>query len=170
MWRWSIKAVVKWPSRKLGNLGNLGNIIPSFLISEFSILLYSQNRKLGFKNLGKDFRDFRGFRVFDLVVVKQHWSSFQLCNISRTIWIYFFTKKCTPTTKVTETEHTTGHPTDNVMKLNFQKLWKWLDEQTELFTVSKLHAKCVYLQKISKCLLFIIDEKAVRTALSEFFF
>ena len=43
-------------NRKLKNLGNLGNlrkIIPSFLISEFSFLLYSQIRKLGFKNLGK---------------------------------------------------------------------------------------------------------------------
>ena len=51
---------------KLGYLGNLGNIIPSFLISEFWIFLYSQNRKLRFKNLGKNSRDFRGFRVFDL--------------------------------------------------------------------------------------------------------
>ena len=34
------------------NLGNLGNIIPSFLISKFSILPYCQYRKLGFKNLG----------------------------------------------------------------------------------------------------------------------
>ena len=32
----------------LGNLGKLGKIIPSFLISKFSILSYSQNRKLGF--------------------------------------------------------------------------------------------------------------------------
>ena len=39
--------------------------------TEFSILFYSQNRKLGFKNLEKkfrDFRDFRGFRVSDLAV------------------------------------------------------------------------------------------------------
>ena len=37
----------------LENLGNLRNITPSFLISKFSILCYSQNQKLGFKNLGK---------------------------------------------------------------------------------------------------------------------
>ena len=47
--------------RNLGNLGNLGNIIPSFLISKFSILPYSQNRKLGFKNLGKKFPSFPSF-------------------------------------------------------------------------------------------------------------
>ena len=35
---------------KVGNLGHLGKIISSFLFSEFSILLYSQNQKLGFKN------------------------------------------------------------------------------------------------------------------------
>ena len=44
----------KVANRKLGNLENLGNIIPSFLISKFSILPYSQNRKLGFKNLNSD--------------------------------------------------------------------------------------------------------------------
>ena len=60
----------KVANQKLGNLGNLGNlrnIISSFLISEFLVLPYSQNRKLGFKNLDKEkFRDFRGFRVFNL--------------------------------------------------------------------------------------------------------
>ena len=39
-------------------LGNLGNVIPSFLISKFLILPYSQNRQLGFKNLGKKFSEF----------------------------------------------------------------------------------------------------------------
>ena len=36
----------KVANRKLGKVGNLGNlrkVIPSFLISEFSILPYSQN-------------------------------------------------------------------------------------------------------------------------------
>ena len=42
----------------LGNLGNLRNIIPSFLISEFSILPYSRKQKLGFKKLGKKFPRF----------------------------------------------------------------------------------------------------------------
>ena len=52
-------------NRKLGNLGNFGNlrnIIPSFLISKFSILPYSQNRKIEFKNLGKKFPSFPSFR------------------------------------------------------------------------------------------------------------
>ena len=40
-------------------------------------------------------------------------------------------------------------------KSNFDKLYKWLDEQTELFTVSELHAKiCSFAKKRSKCLLF----------------
>ena len=47
---------------KVGNLGNLGKVIPSFLVSEFSILPYSQNRKLGFKNLGKRCPRFPSFR------------------------------------------------------------------------------------------------------------
>ena len=49
---------------KVGNLGNLGEIIPSFLISEFSILPYSQNRKLGFEILGKKFPRFPRFLSF----------------------------------------------------------------------------------------------------------
>ena len=36
----------KVANRKLGNLGNLRNIIPSFLVSKFSILPYSQNSDL----------------------------------------------------------------------------------------------------------------------------
>ena len=52
----------KVANRKLGNLGNLGNIIPSFLISKFSILPYSQNRKLGITNLGKKIPSFPSFR------------------------------------------------------------------------------------------------------------
>ena len=57
----------KVANRKLGNLrnlGNLGNITPSFLISKFSILPYSQNQKLGFKNLGKKFPSFPRFPSF----------------------------------------------------------------------------------------------------------
>ena len=50
--------------RNLGSLENLGNIIPSFLISKISILSYSQNRKLGFKNLGKKFPSFPRFPSF----------------------------------------------------------------------------------------------------------
>ena len=47
---------------KVGNLKNLGKVIPSFLISEFSILLYSQNRKHGLKNIGKKSPRFPSFR------------------------------------------------------------------------------------------------------------
>ena len=50
--------------RNLRNLGNLGNIIPSFLIFELLILPYSQNRKLGFKDLGEKFPKFRRFTRF----------------------------------------------------------------------------------------------------------
>ena len=53
---------------KVGNLRNLGKVIPSFLISEFSILLYSQNRKHGPE---KNSRDFQDFRVFDLTNISE---------------------------------------------------------------------------------------------------
>ena len=46
---------------KIGKVGNLGKIIPSFLMSEFSILPYSQNLKLRLKNLGKKFPRFPSF-------------------------------------------------------------------------------------------------------------
>ena len=51
-------------NRKLGNLGNLENIIPSFFIFEFSILAVGQNRKLGFKNLEKKILRFPRFPRF----------------------------------------------------------------------------------------------------------
>ena len=57
----------KRPGRKLGkleNLGNPGNFILSFLISKFSILPYSQNRKPAFKNLVKNFSSFLRFPSF----------------------------------------------------------------------------------------------------------
>ena len=57
--------------RNLGNLENLGNIIPSFLISKFSILPYSQIENSDFKISEKNFRV---FRVFDL-------AKFFLCNV-----------------------------------------------------------------------------------------
>ena len=37
--------------------------------------------------------------------------------------------------------HISGRRTDNAMKSIFDKLCKWLDEPTELFTVSQLHAE-----------------------------
>ena len=61
-----------------------------FLISEFSILPYSQNRNVGFKNLGRNFRDFRGFRVFDLTILS---ASFEgRLNFE----IFFFWFSCSP--------------------------------------------------------------------------
>ena len=46
---------------KVENLGNLGKVIPGFLTSKFAILPYNQNRKLGFKNLGKKIPKFLRF-------------------------------------------------------------------------------------------------------------
>ena len=59
-------------------LGNFRNAILRFFISEFSVLYYSQSRKLGFRKLEKKkkkfrgFRDFRGFWVFGLAQ-KNNW-------------------------------------------------------------------------------------------------
>ena len=50
----------------------------------------------------------------------------------------FFMKICISTTRQ-KTEHTPGHCTDKAMKLHLNYIW--LDQQTKLFTVSKLHAK-----------------------------
>ena len=69
--------------------------------------------------------------------------------------------------KGTEAGNKAGRPTNNAVKSNFEKWYKWLDEQTELFTISEFHAKYVDLQKRSKCLLFKIDEKNVSIALLE---
>ena len=54
----------KVANRKLEKVGNLGKVIPSFLISEFSILPYSQNWKLRFKNLRKKYPRFPRFPKF----------------------------------------------------------------------------------------------------------
>ena len=53
--------MANWKLGKVRNLGNLGKIIPSFLISKFPILPYSQNRKLGFEIIGKKFPRFLRF-------------------------------------------------------------------------------------------------------------
>ena len=68
----------KVANRKLGKVGNLGNlrkVIPSFLISEFSILPYSQNWKIGYKNLGKRFPRFPKFLSFWPGSLKSHWNT-----------------------------------------------------------------------------------------------
>ena len=45
--------VSNWKLANFETVENLGYIIPCFLVSEFSILLYNQNQKHGFKKLGK---------------------------------------------------------------------------------------------------------------------
>ena len=55
---------------KVENLGNLEKTIPSFLISEFSILLYSQSRKVGFKNNGKKIPRFPSFELGHKILIK----------------------------------------------------------------------------------------------------
>ena len=57
---WKKKFFEKWKvaNRKLGNLGNLGNIIPSFLIPNSDLKISEKNLRV--------FWDFRVFRVFDL--------------------------------------------------------------------------------------------------------
>ena len=54
------------------NIENLEKVIASFLISEFSNFPYSQNRKLGFKNLGKKFPRFPSFRAGQKRPMKKH--------------------------------------------------------------------------------------------------
>ena len=80
-------------NEKIANrkLGNLGNIIPSFLISEFSIFSYSQNRKLGFKNLGKKFPRFPRFPSFrpSLVVIQKTFLM-RIHSFRLNIFYYFF--------------------------------------------------------------------------------
>ena len=54
----------------LGNLENLRNINPSFLISEFSILQKLRLKKLK-KFFFRDLRDFLSFRVFNLALTDE---------------------------------------------------------------------------------------------------
>ena len=58
---WKTRKVANRKFGNLGNLENLGNVIQSFLISEFSILPYSKNRKHG---LWKHLKIFSRFPVF----------------------------------------------------------------------------------------------------------
>ena len=56
-------------NRRLGNLGNLGDIIPSFLISEFSILAVGQNQKPEFKNLDKKISEVSEFSTWSFLFI-----------------------------------------------------------------------------------------------------
>ena len=63
------KVLGKVANRKLVNLGNrkdLGTIFLIFLISKFSILPYTQNRKIGFKNLRKKIPEFSEFSTWPM--------------------------------------------------------------------------------------------------------
>ena len=71
---------------KIGKVGNLGKIIPSFLMSEFSILPYSQNLKLGLKNLGKKFPRFPNFRPDPFFGVFPQNAS------NKSMWVFRFAK------------------------------------------------------------------------------
>ena len=76
----------KLANRKLGkvrNLENVGKIIPSFLIPEFSILPYSRNRKLGFGILGKKFPRFPRFPRFPSF--RPNLKFTQFCNFYRAL-------------------------------------------------------------------------------------
>ena len=64
--------MANWKLAKVENLGNLEKTIPSFLISEFSILLYSQSRKVGFKNNGKKIPRFPSFEPGHKILIKTH--------------------------------------------------------------------------------------------------
>ena len=65
----------------------------------------------------------------------------------------FFTKKWVPKTKGEENEY--ERSTDSRMKSNFERLCKWLDRKTELFTLSETHAKlCSFAEKDLNGLLF----------------
>ena len=69
--------------------------------------------------------------------------------------LFFSEKKCMPAINGAETEHTAGYPAHNATKSNFENLYKWHDEQIELFTVSELNAiKRSFAEKRPKCLLF----------------
>ena len=54
----------KMANQKIGNLGYIGSFVPIFLMSDFSILSYSRNRKLGFKKRGKKIPRFPRFSRF----------------------------------------------------------------------------------------------------------
>ena len=74
------------------------------------------------------------------------------------------------TSKRTKTEHTLGCPKDNAIKSNFEKLYKWLNGQTKLFTVIEIHATMCSFAEKDLNVLFTMVEKAVTTTLPEFKF
>ena len=66
--------IANWELGKVGNLGNLGKIIPSFRFSPTAKIENSDFKFLE-KNF-RDFRDFQGFQVF-------HLASQEVCNFTK---------------------------------------------------------------------------------------
>ena len=103
-------------------------------------------------------------------VIKQHWSSYQWCNISWTIWIYFLRKKVylrQRGQKVNTRLFTPRITQWNQIWEIMQMIW-WTNK-----TVYSEWNSCknVFIcRKRSKCLLFKMDEKIVRTTLPKFSF
>ena len=101
-------------------------------------------------------------------VIKQHWSSYQWCNISWTIWIYFLRKKVylrQRGQKVNTRLFTPRITQWNQIWEIMQMIW-WTNK-----TVYSEWNSCknVFIcRKRSKCLLFKMDEKIVRTTLPKF--
>ena len=56
-------------NQKLGNLGNLGNIIPSFRCCHIAKAENPKKNGEKFEQNFRDFRHFRGSRVFDLSLI-----------------------------------------------------------------------------------------------------
>ena len=74
----------KVANRKLGNLGNVGKVIPSFRFFPTAKIENSDS-----KISEKTFQDFRGFRVFDLVKFTSFFISNVFFSIQRQCWVIF---------------------------------------------------------------------------------
>ena len=74
----------KVANRKLGNLGNVGKVIPSFHFFPTAKIENSDS-----KISEKTFQDFRGFRVFDLVKFTSFFISNVFFSIQRQCWVIF---------------------------------------------------------------------------------
>ena len=74
----------KVANRKLGNLGNVGKVIPSFRFFPTAKIENSDS-----KISEKTFQDFRGFQVFDLVKFTSFFISNVFFSIQRQCWVIF---------------------------------------------------------------------------------
>ena len=71
----------------LGKLGNFGESVSEVFNSEFSILHYTQNEKLGDENLGVLFQAFTKLRVLPI-------PSFPFCTVLKTENLEMKTSEC----------------------------------------------------------------------------